>query len=456
MRTAAFYGIVAAGLAICAVLLAGGSPARIALACALGLLPFAAYATVVRPMVFPYALYVLLIPFDNLLNFSGSGTLTKLLGMISGFALLFWCVRIRRIVDPPKALLLLGALLLWMTLSVTWSQDPLASFNGLQPYFGLALLYCALAITPLQVREFRVLMFIVVVSGVVSAAYGAHVFYQNPATANSLLHRLVVQVGNTFIDPNQFADALLFPLAALVIFGLRTQWLTLKFASMAGVILMVSAIALSGSREAIVALGVIIVYYLWRTRYRLQLLALIAIGVVGAMAQPSSVWARFNDALSSGGAGRTSIWSVGWIAFKHNWLKGYGIASFPTAYDRFYLGVYQSYTNGWTSPAHNVILHYAVELGIVGLLLLLGFWFAQFSALRVIGPSHPLYDYRVLLEGALLGLFVTAMFIDLFTYKYAWLIFAMAAQLRSLATAPGPDVLPVRGQVQEAQSLTAA
>jgi hypothetical protein len=101
-------------------------------------------------------------------------------------------------------------------------------------------------------------------------------------------------------------------------------------------------------------------------------------------------------------------------------------------------------------------LHYAVELGIVGLLLLLGFWFAQFSALRVIGPSHPLYDYRVLLEGALLGLFVTAMFIDLFTYKYAWLIFAMAAQLRSLATAPGPDVLPVRGQVQEAQSLTAA
>src|SRR5690348_4647261 len=44
------------------------------------LLPAVAYVAVTRPLLFPYAAYVLLIPFDNLLGAGSFGTLTKLLG----------------------------------------------------------------------------------------------------------------------------------------------------------------------------------------------------------------------------------------------------------------------------------------------------------------------------------------------------------------------------------------
>ena len=40
-----------------------------------------------------FGLYVLLVPFDNLLNTGSFGTITKLLGMVAGAFLLLWVVR---------------------------------------------------------------------------------------------------------------------------------------------------------------------------------------------------------------------------------------------------------------------------------------------------------------------------------------------------------------------------
>jgi exopolysaccharide production protein ExoQ len=440
LKTFAFYACLAVGLGIAAFLLAGGTPLRIGLACAAALLPLAGYLTLVRPMLFPYAFYVLLIPFDNLLNFSGSGTLTKFLGMATGIVLFFYCLRIRRVVSPPPTLFILGIFLFWMVLSVSWAADQQNALSALAPYLGLALLYAALALTPLSVRDFRLLLFVVVAGGIASAAFGIHVFHDNPLLTqqdNPLLRRLVVQVGNTTVDPNQFADALLFPIAALAMFGVRTKWISLKLVSLAGIGLMLDAIFLSGSREAIITVGVIFVYYLWRSRHRLQFFALALLAAIVGMANSGSLLARFSNAISTGGAGRTSVWKVGWETFKHNWLFGYGIGSFPASYDRYYLSVSQIYPDGWTRPAHNLLFHYGVELGIIGLALLVWFCVAQFLGLRDIDRSSPFYDYRVMLEGALLGVFVASMFIDLFSYKYAWLVFAMVVQLRSIAMVQG-------------------
>jgi O-antigen ligase len=125
------------------------------------------------------------------------------------------------------------------------------------------------------------------------------------------------------------------------------------------------------------------------------------------------------------GSGRTLIWHVGLQALKAAWLFGTGIGSFPETYARNFLAAYQPVSQGWHRPAHNVVLGIAVELGIVGLGLLLVAWFRSIRQLRVIPRDSAYYSIRVALEATLLGLFAQALFIDPMWIKYYWLAFTM-------------------------------
>lgn len=400
------------------------------------LLPAAAYVAVTRPLLFPYAPYVLLIPFDNLLGAGSFGTLTKILGFLASICLIAWCFRTRRFALPPRSTIALFALLLWIGVSALWAMDQRQSLTILPTYFGLTVLYLALACTPLDLRQYRMLLYVVIASGVISALYGANMFFHDPALMqqqNPEMRRLVVTINGIFIDPNHFSDAMLFPAAAVVMLGLRSRRIFAKVAAFGGVCVIALAIALSGSREGLIGLAVIMGYYAWRSRYRVQVLVLTGATAAATLLTQNSIWLRFQSAFATGGSGRTAIWTVGWEAFKHNWFAGYGIGNFADAYDTYYLQVYQSYTNGFTSPAHNIVMHYLVETGIVGFLLLAWFLWEHFKTLRAIDRAHPLFDDRIMLEASMLALIVVALSIDLFHYKYLWLLFAMVAQLRSVA-----------------------
>jgi O-antigen ligase len=415
------------------------------------LLPAAAYVAVTRPLLFPYAAYVLLIPFDNLLGAGSFGTLTKILGFLASICLIAWCFRTRRFALPPRSTIALVALLLWIGVSSFWAMDQSQSLTILPTYFGLTVLYLALACTPLDLRQYRTLLYFAIASGVISALYGANAFFHDPALMqqqNPDMRRLIVSINGIYIDPNHFSDAMLFPAAAIVMLGLRSSRVLGKVAALAGVCTIALAIALSGSREGLIGLAVIMAYYAWRSRYRMQVFALTAATVGATFLTQSSIWLRFQSAFATGGSGRTAIWTVGWEAFKHNWLIGYGIGNFADAYDTYYLQVYQAYTNGFTSPAHNIVMHYLVETGIIGFLLLSWFLWEHFTTLRSIDRAHPLFDDRIMLEASMLALIVVALSIDLFHYKYAWLLFAAIAQLRSVAltmrrTASARPHLPV-------------
>ncbi|MGC1381267.1 MAG: O-antigen ligase family protein [Candidatus Baltobacteraceae bacterium] len=440
----AALGVLAAlaGVSVIFLLVFGVSPAALALAC-LALAPIGLYVALKRPLDFPLGLYVLLVPFDNLLGTGSFGTLTKLLGMAAGAFLLLWVVRHRRLAITGRAVVVLLALATWMLASIFWAIDQGAALQIMATYAGLMILYAVLTMTPVSPAEFQRLLLLVAAGGVCAAIYGIHAFYQDPAlVAQASPLRLVLKAGQTYIDPNHFADALLFPIAIVTMWGLRARRIVAKLACLGAVGVLVAAILYSGSREALTALLVIAGYYLWRSRYRFQLgLASIAI-VISATTTQTSVWERFSTAMQTGGSGRTSIWAVAVEAAKHRLLQGYGIGNFQQAFDLFYLGVHQPYPFGWDSPAHNLILHYLVEIGLVGLLLIAWFFFESFRSLRTIKRDSALYDYRVMMEAALLATIAVSMTIDLFTYKYAWLVFSMAALLRNVAA--GPQSVPMR------------
>jgi hypothetical protein len=433
-----------------AFLLLVGNTGAGALVCAAVLGTAGLYAALRWPLDSLFGLFVLLVPFDNVLNTGSFGTLTKLLGVVAGVFLLFWVVRRRRFTLASKPVQVLCVLVAWMLASCLWAVDQKAALQMIPTYAGLMLLYAVLTMVPISRAQFRMLLFLVVIGGVCAAAYGAHLFYQDPSFAQEALtmRRLVIAVGDYHIDPNHFSDALLFPVAIVAMWALRAKRFFTRILCVAALALLVVAILLSGSREGLTAIGVIAVYYLWRSRYRLRLAAGMAVvlAVVGSV--QTSVFLRFSTALQTGGSGRTSIWAVAIEAAKHRFLQGYGIGNFTEAFDIYYLGVRQPYPYGWDGPAHNLVLHYLVELGIVGVVLIAGFFVAQFRSLRDIDSSNEFYDYRIVMEAVLVAILVVSMTIDLFQYKYAWLVFAMVALLRNVAVAQqSAAILPARSAI---------
>lgn len=427
--------LIVAVLLVCAFAVRTGSTSAMTMLLAAALIPVAALTAATRPLIFPYGLYLLLVPFDNLLGAGHFGTLTKLLGILTTVCLAIWCLRTRRFAVPGPAALPLILLTGWIALSTFWAIDQSAALSLVPTYAGLAALYLLLAATPLNLKTYRLLVAGVMISGVISAAYGANAFFHDPALRVQALvdRRLVLHAGDIIIDPNHFANAMLFPAAALIVTALRTRYITLKMLCIGGTGLIAAAIALSGSREGMIGLGLILLYLLIFSGRRKQIAVVAALAVAATFFTQSSIWLRFASVFASGGSGRTAIWGVGWQAFKHGWLVGFGIGNFPNVYDRYYLQVYQAYSNGFTSPAHNIVMHYLVETGIIGMALVGWFLWEQVRSLRFIGRDDPLYDDRMMLESAMIAILFCALSIDLFHYKYTWLLFAAAAQLRSIA-----------------------
>jgi O-antigen ligase len=245
--------------------------------------------------------------------------------------------------------------------------------------------------------------------------------------------RLMIDVGNRTIDPNHFANALLTPfaLAFVGLIGARKPG-QLLFA-LAATAIVATGVLMSLSREALVACAVMVVVVVAFSKRRvvaaaigLPLLAIVPILI-------PAIGERMVEGFSTGGAGRTSIWQTALLAWKqHPWF-GWGTGGVIDAYDRSYLAVYQAYNAGWGRPPHNTPLHALVELGVVGFVLMSAAYLATFRQFRGIVRGSPLYDLRVGLCAALIGLGVVSLFIDLAAYKYLWLALCTIAQLRTVA-----------------------
>jgi O-antigen ligase len=139
---------------------------------------------------------------------------------------------------------------------------------------------------------------------------------------------------------------------------------------------------------------------------------------------------RSGSALSSGGAGRTDIWKVDFAIFDSSPVTGVGYANFPIA---FTTQIIREAGVGWEwlarsgTGSHNIIVATAVELGMVGLVLL--GWFVGPMMLRRGWGT----DARIV-QAALVALFTSALFLDILANrKQVWLLIALAAGLAYLA-----------------------
>jgi len=256
--------------------------------------------------------------------------------------------------------------------------------------------------------------------------------------SDALSARLSIALGmRSFINADHFAGALVFPIAIALVGCLRLRGLR-RIAAAAAFVLLVSGMLVSATRGSLVAVAVLGAYLAVVERRRIGLLVVGLLGLAASFAMPN-IWLRFLDPEQGGLGGRSGIWAIGLAAFRQHWLVGDGTGNFRLAYGDAYLSIAQPgyFYHRWAEDSHNLIVNTGVELGIVGIVLVLAAWVLQFRTVARIPRTSSMGAIRSAIEAGTLGLFVVAMSVDLMWYKYLWIAFmlAMLARNASIGTA---------------------
>ena len=400
------------------------------------------------PVESSLGLYAFLVPFDDVAMI-GSGhtgpTLTKFVG--GGAALIAVVVGLveRRLTRPPRAAMWLTLFIVWAGITSLWSLDTQDAYSRVATAGALLVVYLAAVCLRVTEKEFRAVVWLAILGACAAAGYGVHAFhrgtiYVGPAGYGGHVGRGSEIRGSLILgaqeaDPDVFGDLLLTPLSLAVGLLLADRSWLRRGLWISAVALIAFAVFATMSRGAVVALIAMLLVYLYR--YRMSWRAWVPIGVMGAMLSmvPETFFSRVGKSYSTGGAGRLDIWTVGLHGLQRYGLAGAGLESFPYVYGQ-YIGYAPNYLGRELRGSHNIYLGMAVELGILGLILMIAAFASHFGAARRSSrtagsesPPPPLTPY----EAACWGLLVAAFFQDIIWRKafwLAWILLAIAVRLR--------------------------
>lgn len=444
----AFLGVIASFAASAL----GGTKTGTVLALTAAIGPLLLAAAITAPIVFPFSLYAFITPLDPILLFTSAATVGRVVGAVSAVALIFYAMRNKQFADPDKSIVMWFLYYLWLIASTFWAMDPSRTLLMLPTALSLFGLYLVVAFVRVDMRGLKIVAGMTLFGGIVAAAFLLHLHNSGAGIHEG---RTYLRTDDLYWNPDFLAGALLVPIALSVTALLSGRNFWLRAGALAGLLIMLPAVVFTGARGPELSIAAMFIYFLVKEPKRMQLAILLGIMVLVTLAfSGSQISDRWSDAISSGGAGRTDIWHVGIVAFKHNWLFGAGFNNFPNAYDEAFLQVFQPFYAGWHRVSHNMLLGNGVELGIIGLGLLLAAWFTQFRVLRTIPKEDQRYPLRISLESAIIGLFISGLFADMMMTKTVWLAFMLVALARNAApvrsAAPAIDATALRSELVSA------
>lgn len=383
-----------------------------------------------RPTIFPLGLYILSVPVDPLLKVgSGAGsTLTKYIGIATIAALLVHAFRMRRLYAPPRAWYGWAAYLLLCTLSIAWSIDGEVTTEFVLTMCTLFALYTAIAMYPMTAQAYVTVRRTAVLAGALTALYGFYAYVGGQRMNGA---RLSLAQGDIHLDPNHYSAFFCIPIGIVAarLFFTRSRRDQVVCALL--VLIMFTNVLLSGSRGGLIAATLLTLYIGIRARRYVLLGITFLAGLAFTFAVPN-VWQRILDPTQGDASGRSEIWSVGIAAIKEYGLIGCGFGAFPVAYQENLNHAYQRLFSGYGRPAHNIMIQTTAELGIAGLIILCAAWWASFRQNAFIPRTSPYFMDRCAFEGAIMGIFVSALTIDLLWFKYFWLCLTLIAILSNV------------------------
>ena len=320
------------------------------------------------------------------------------------------------------------ALAVWATLSLGWSLGGPSHESALQ-IVQFSVMGALILAIPWSRRDIHAISMSIVAGGVLAAVmvltrFGAGDHYLG------LVDRASIAINTgTEQDPNHLAASLLLPLFLAAWLGWHRRG-PIKLALISGAGTIAIAILLTGSRGAMVGLGLGLSAWVFgvgkRRMLRFVAAILLCIGVVLALQQVyPDVAERFTTTytIADEGAGRLDIWAVGVTSFKLSPVWGVGVGRFPQSFERSFRA-----TSGITNVKHLAVSHslplrIAVELGTLGLLL----WSAWLLVLAALAFRS--WNMRQVLVPFMIALTGASLFLDSFSERYWWLGMTMIALL---------------------------
>jgi O-antigen ligase len=401
---------------------------------ALSFVPLALYLALRHPLLFPFGAYLFTVPVDSLLLNSSGATAARLVAVAAAGVLGMHILARRELRKPGIAWFAWLAVTTWAGLSMAWSIDTASTALLFGTILQLFLLTTILALYPASKADITAVLATVVASGIFAACYGLVGFFSGRVYGTGVSRLSLKTDSGLIVDPNAFATSFVLPIAIAFAALSSSRSVPVRVLSGLAIVLMMVGVLLSGSRGGLLSTLLVLAYYMVRGRQRALTLALGAAGL-GLSAFFPTVWARFatDDGAAGSGTGRTFIWATGLRTFKEHFLGGSGFGTYGAVYDKNFFGVYQQVFQGWTRPGHSLIVSSLVELGVIGLALILAAWFLTFRQMRDIRRGSSYYPIRIALEAALVGLFYEALTIDTLYIKYYWLAFALVLMVAAAA-----------------------
>lgn len=392
---------------------------------AIGLMPI----VILWPVELSLGALALLIPFDSVGALGSEKTGTTVVFVVGAAAggLLFLTGMAGNRLEKPRSQGVAWALFVaWAAISSLWALDLKMAVAFLPTVLSLLGLYFATATLRMTRKEFSWVIACTVLGGLVAAIYAVYSFRNGISYHGLMTMRSSLVIGSRETDPNGFANSLLLPLSFAVGICLAARRGIAKLAMLGVAATMLIAITFTMSRGGLLSVFAMAVVYAYRFRLKVWAMALITTAIIAILlvAAPSLFFQRIASAVDSGGAGRTSIWRVGLVAFQHYGIVGAGLGNFPAAFDRF--AGEATHFEGFGRGPHNIYLGVLVELGIVGFLLLVNALRIELRDRKFADAMSP-FHAAVACEAAAWGMLVGGFFLDILWKKGFWLVWILLA-----------------------------
>jgi O-antigen ligase len=374
------------------------------------------------PVVSTFGVYAFLAAsLDALPLMPGGGSLARPVGLLTGSALLAAGLVHGRFQRPPRAALWWSLLMLWGVLSAAWALDPEPLFARLPTALSLVILYLvAVCFVPTR-RELYWVCVLTVLGGVFAASLAYMFGFNEEATGQAVRGRLMLANTDTNSNPNTLGRVLLLPLVLSVTGFVVWRGILQRALSLGCAALLSLGIFISMSRGALVSIAVALSVLLYRMRARWQIVAVMIVLLLISAAAPAAFYERVGAAVSgedATGSGRTEIWKTALQAFERSRLVGVGLENFKEVYALYVTG-----SRG--KGTHNTFLMVLIELGVIGLVLMLAALSSEFLAARRARSTGHRGVVLAAVEAACLGTLASNVFADYLWTKSFWLVWIL-------------------------------
>jgi O-antigen ligase len=348
--------------------------------------------------------------------------------------------------EDRTAMLAIGLLLVWLTLSLAWASERSLAWAEAKSWYTAAAAFFLIANAMASPRNVRILVLAFVIGALVSILVGlsGHGGLTTNADALDLATRRRFAGGQG--DPNYLAAGLVaaIALAAGLLPSIRDP--IARLGLVASIVAIAAALAATESRGGLIgALVAIVAAVVLARRQRLQAAAFgvcaIAAAAAFCLATPGAL--HRVTSFDAGGDGRAELWKVGWRMTEDHPVTGVGLAAFQTEAKNYVRepGSLELVRLIVDEPhvTHNVYLQQLAETGVVGLVLLLAVIGASLGAAAraarcfdALGDPALATLARAVIVASI-GLLTASLFISNSTDKRLWIVLALGPALLGAA-----------------------